>query len=127
MLISNIQKLIFIIIATLSFPVSSHHSFAMFDADKAIVLEGTVVKFSFTNPHSYIKFKAPWGPDKKMTVWTLETNAPNYLLQRGWRKDTLKPGDRPSITISPLRNGNPGGSILGVTLEDGTVMEMGGQ
>ena len=35
-------------------PALAHHSFAMFDAEKAIELKGTVKEFQFRNPHSWI-------------------------------------------------------------------------
>jgi hypothetical protein len=105
----------------------AHHSFAMFDTKATLVLEGSVREFKFVNPHSYVQLMAPWGPKHKLTDWTLETSGPNYLLRKGWRKDSLKAGDKVKITIAPLRNGNPGGSILGVELADGRKMNMGGQ
>lgn len=33
-------------------PALAHHSFAMFDAEKSMTLEGTIKEFQWTNPHS---------------------------------------------------------------------------
>ena len=35
-------------------PALAHHSFAMFDAEKKMTLDGTVKEFQWTNPHSWI-------------------------------------------------------------------------
>ena len=32
----------------------AHHSFAMFDAEKKVELEGIVKEFQWTNPHAWI-------------------------------------------------------------------------
>jgi len=36
---------------------SAHHSFAMFDRTKDVVLKGTVREFQWTNPHSFIELE----------------------------------------------------------------------
>ncbi len=50
--------------------------------------------------------------------------SPNYLGRRGWTKNTLKPGDKVTIVILPLKDGSKGGTFLRCTLADGTVMVM---
>ena len=35
----------------------AHHSYAMFDRSKELVLAGTVREFQWTNPHSWIKLE----------------------------------------------------------------------
>ena len=35
-------------------PAPAHHSFAMFDADRTVTLQGTVKEFEWTNPHSWL-------------------------------------------------------------------------
>jgi hypothetical protein len=36
-------------------PASAHHSFAMFDAEQTVTLQGTVKEFEWTNPHSWLR------------------------------------------------------------------------
>jgi hypothetical protein len=43
-------------------PAFSHHSQAMFDASREIVIEGTVARFDWVNPHMYL-IVATEGPD----------------------------------------------------------------
>ncbi|HUA01024.1 MAG TPA: DUF6152 family protein [Candidatus Aquilonibacter sp.] len=100
---------------------SAHHSAAMFDHDKQVPLTGTIVQFDWTNPHSWIAIDVPnesGGTDR----WSVECNSPNNLAKQGWRSTTLKPGDKVTILIHPLRNGDKGGSFISVKLPDGTVL-----
>src|SRR4051812_23097155 len=45
--------------AMFAIPAVAHHSFAMFDAEKIMSLEGTVKEFQWTNPHAWILLNAP--------------------------------------------------------------------
>ena len=48
--------------------------------------------------------------------------APIYLMNRGWKKSTLKAGDRIRVTGAPLRSGAKGGLVLNVeSLEGKTI------
>jgi hypothetical protein len=87
----------------------AHHSFAMFDQENPIDLEGVVQEFKYTSPHSYILLEVR-GQDGSAVVWNLEGQAPSLLTREGWSSQTLKPGDEVVITIDPLRSGAPGGS-----------------
>jgi hypothetical protein len=100
---------------------SAHHSGAMFDRDKQVPLTGTVVQFEWTNPHSWIEIEVPndnGGTDK----WSVECNSPNNLAKQGWKSTTLKPGDKVTILIHPLRNGDKGGRFMSVKLPDGSLL-----
>ena len=52
--------------------------------------------------------------------------SPNYLGRRGWSKNTLKPGDKVTVTVHPLKDGSKGGSFMKVKLADGQEMSMTG-
>jgi hypothetical protein len=96
----------------------AHHSFAMFDSQKKLTVTGTVREFQWTNPHCYIQLmvKDAAGTNKE---WSLEMGAPMYLYANGWRRSTLKAGDRIRVTINPLRSGAPGGVVIDATTADG--------
>jgi hypothetical protein len=49
----------------------------------------------------------------------LYLTAPVNLQRLGWRKSSLKPGDRITVTIHPLRNGGAGGNVAAVVGLDG--------
>ena len=104
-----------------STPAHVHHSGAMFDRNKEITIVGTVAEFTWTNPHSSFKVAAP-GADGKAAAWAIEMNGPNNMVRLGWKRSTIKVGDKVSVRINPLRNGQPGGWYLGITLPDGIVL-----
>jgi hypothetical protein len=107
--------------ALLVVPAAAHHSFAMFDQTKTVVLKGTVTEFQWTNPHSFIEMDVP-GAGGKTDHWGIELNSPNNLTRQGWRRSSLKPGDKVTVTINPLRNGMKGGLFNTVVLPDGRIL-----
>ena len=48
-----------IAVAMYAIPAFAHHSFAMFDTEKKMVLDGTIKEFQWTNPHSWIQMMVP--------------------------------------------------------------------
>ncbi|MEO6078773.1 MAG: DUF6152 family protein [Steroidobacteraceae bacterium] len=110
----------------LSAPVArAHHSFSMFDLTQERTITGTIVAFQWSNPHSWTWLMVP-TPEGSGEQWGVEGQSPNFLGRRGWTKNTLKPGDKVSILIHPLRNGEKGGSFMKITFSDGRVMTMSG-
>jgi hypothetical protein len=107
-------------------PVSAHHSGSMFDSGKEVVLVGTIKEFQYTNPHSWIQVLVPrqGGGDVE---WSIETAAPIVLLRAGIRPTSLKPGDKVTVRTHPLKDGGPGGNLIDVKKEDGTVLSTRGQ
>jgi Family of unknown function (DUF6152) len=102
-------------------PAFAHHSFAMFDAEKKVTLEGTVKEFQWTNPHSWILMtvaNAQGQPEQ----WAIEMGGPSGLARQGWVPKTLTPGMKVKTVIHPLRDGTAGGQFMAITLPDGTQM-----
>jgi hypothetical protein len=101
-------------------PTFAHHSYAMFDMEKTVALEATVVRFKWQNPHAFIEVDAASraGPER----WAIEMTSPNNLAQEGWKRTSLKPGDRVTIWIHPLRTGARGASYVGVRLPNGSTL-----
>lgn len=104
----------------------AHHSFSVFDMQTEIELTGEVVEFQWTNPHTWTWINVT-NEDGTVTKWGLEGMSPNYLGRRGWARNTLEPGDRITVVANPLKSGEPGGTFLRCTLEDGTVKVMFGR
>jgi hypothetical protein len=100
---------------------SAHHSFAMFDRQKQVVLKGVVKAFQWTNPHSFIEIEA--ADDKGVAqTYSIEMNSPNNLTRQGWKSSSLKPGDHVTVVMNPVRDGAPGGLFVSVQLADGKVL-----
>jgi hypothetical protein len=108
-------------VALFAVPALAHHSHAMFDDTKKVTMEGTVKAFEWTNPHSWLQVNVTdqAGVTKE---WSLEMGSPAGLARSGWRPKTLVAGDKVTVIIHPLKDGNPGGSLLSVKLPDGKVM-----
>jgi hypothetical protein len=110
-----------IAVAMSAIPAFSHHSFAMFDAEKKVTLEGTVKEFQWTNPHSWILLtvsNAQGEPEQ----WSIEMGGPAGLARQGWVPKTLRPGMKVQTVIHPLRDGTTGGQFMAITLPDGSTM-----
>lgn len=89
----------------LSAAAAAHHSFAVFfDESRIIAIEGQVTSFRFTNPHATIVLDVT-GANGRVSEWRVETNAPVVLQRRGWRRDSLRAGDRVRIDGWPSRDG----------------------
>ena len=101
-------------------PSSAHHSYAMFDMQKTVALEATVVRFKWQNPHAFIEADAAARGGSER--WSIEMTSPNNLAQEGWRRTALKQGDRVTIWVHPLRSGARGGSYVGVRLPNGSTL-----
>ena len=101
-------------------PASAHHSFAMFDSEREIELVGTVREFQWANPHTWVQLDVT--ANGRATTWSIEGRSPNVLARRGWNRLTLRPGDRVTLTVHPLKDGRPGGAIISVRFADGRVL-----
>jgi hypothetical protein len=104
---------------------SAHHSFAMFDLDREVTLEGAVKEFQWTNPHVWLQILVPDGKGAT-TEWSLEMGAPGMLTRTGWKSSLLKPNDKVTVILNPLKTGAPSGRLVRVTLPNGRVMGPGG-
>jgi hypothetical protein len=100
-----------------AWPVAAHHSTTMFDREKVIILEGTVKELHWTNPHVAIfientaaKSDIPGG------MWVVELTSPGNLVRSGWTRTLIKPGEKVSVEVHPLRDGTKGGGLRKITL-----------
>ncbi len=105
-------------------PAFAHHSFAMYDNDHQIKLVGTVSRFQWTNPHVYIELENN-DTSAKVSHWTIECANPGILDRVGWKFNMIKPGDKLTVIVAPLRTGEPGALLKQVTLPDGRVFGNG--
>ncbi len=115
------KKLSLLAVATIGLvaPSFAHHSFAAFDQTKKVELSGIVSEFQYTNPHSWLMInveKAGGGTQ----LWSIEMLSPSVLSRMGWKRNTLKPGDKVKVTINPVRDGSSGGNMVSIVRADGT-------
>jgi Family of unknown function (DUF6152) len=105
-------------------PGVAHHSFAMFDSTKQTTLAGTVTDFQWTNPHSYIEMDVP-NESGAVKHFSVEMGSPSILQPGGWKHNTLKAGDKITVVMNPLKNGDPGGLLVQASLPDGRKLGNG--
>jgi Family of unknown function (DUF6152) len=108
----------------LGVPAEAHHSFAMFDMTKTLVLNGTVTEFQWTNPHSWLQVKVPDGKGGS-DDWSVELGTVSGLRQAGWKPGTFHAGDKVTVTVHPLRDGKKGASLVSVVLPNGEILTSG--
>jgi hypothetical protein len=110
--------------ASLDTGLSAHHSFAVFDMTSEKTITGTVSKFEWTNPHTFIFVDAP-NDKGVMETWAIEGMSPNYLGRRGWSKTSVKPGEKITVTVRPLKDGKAGGMFVRALVDGKTLMPTG--
>jgi len=82
----------------------AHHSTAAeFDTRKPITFTGTVKKVQWMNPHIYTHVEVK-TPDGNTVVYQVEGGPPNALYRRGWRMNSLKVGDKVTVTGFRAKN-----------------------
>jgi hypothetical protein len=98
---------------------AAHHSNAAYDLDHLKTVEGTVKTVNWTNPHITFVIETDAGNAEPVATWVFEVSSPGVLTRSGWTKRSLQPGDHAVFRYAPLRDGNPGGFLLKVTLPSG--------
>lgn len=99
-------------------PAAAHHSFpAQYDINQPVNLVGTVTKVEWTNPHIFIFMDVADAATGETVNWTLELGGPNALLRLGWKRDSLKEGDRITVDGSLARNGSPLVNATSIVME----------
>ncbi len=106
-------------------PAFAHHSTSGFDSSVVVAVEGTVTQFRWINPHASIKVDGKASGGFASGVCTVEMTAPTVLVNTGWKRTSLKVGDKVTIYVNPMRNsvtlkdGSQGGLYVGAILSDG--------
>ena len=92
-------------------PAAAHHSRVMFDLEKRMIVKGTVVRWTFGNPHAIIVLSVK-DDDGTETTWQVEGGSNVSAMTRvGWSRDSIKPGEVIEVTFFPMRSGAPSGSF----------------
>ena len=103
----------------LSVPAAAHHSMAMFDNSKEVLIEGTVSRLDWMNPHVYLFVEAK-GPEGQTAIIQGEGLAITQAVVDGLRRDALQPGMHVIVRANPNRGGwGKQVRVLDVTTEDG--------
>ena len=84
-------------------PVFAHHSSFAFDNENALSIKGRVTEWYWANPHCLLKLDV-MNDSGEIVSWVAETQAPANMIDAGWRRNDLKPGDEVTVTVRPAKN-----------------------
>jgi hypothetical protein len=98
----------------------AHHSFAMFDPQHPVRIEGTVKSWEFTNPHSWLILMVMQGDTA--IEYSIEGASVSTLIRQGFGPHTFSPGEKITVTFSPLKSGAIGGAFVKAVKADGTIL-----
>jgi Family of unknown function (DUF6152) len=110
------------VVVAVSAALAAHHSPAVFDRTKQVKLVGTVKAFRWQNPHTWLEVDVP-GAKGKVETWGVEMTSPTYLVRAGWKNNSVKAGDKVTVIVNPLREGDvKAGIFVSITLADGRTL-----
>ncbi len=103
-------------------PVSAHHSHAMFDGSKVVVLEGTITGVRFANPHVYLQVRVTRKDGTQLTApetWAVEMSTVQNQTQRGLTPNVLTQSAAIVVKVNPLFSGQNSGNYTNVVSING--------
>ncbi len=114
-----------LVLCGLAGSADAHHSFAMFDRTREVLLTGEIKEVQWTNPHAWIHVNVK-AADGAIQDWALEGGSPGILVRNGWKRTSLKVGDPVTVLIYPMKDGSHGGSFIEFTKKDGSKLNYHG-
>jgi len=115
-----------LLLASLAAPATAHHSFGHYDMTKLAEIEGTVHRYEWSNPHCWLFIDAKSASGEPVT-YGFELSSVGEMLRRGWKKSTVKFGDKVKVKYRPMVDGTPAGLLVsaekeGMGLGDGRAL-----
>jgi hypothetical protein len=97
---ASVFALLILVVLKVSGSVSAHHNPKPMYESSSIMLTGTITEYEWANPHSIISI-AVQTDGGAVQEWHAEFLPPSDMVRAGWTKETLKPGDRVTMTGLP--------------------------
>jgi hypothetical protein len=115
---------VLVLLSFAALPAAAHHSPAMFDLSREVVLEGTVTEVSWRNPHVYFAVEIVGSAGERVEQ-QIEAGAPYGFAGLGFGADSIRAGERVVVRARPNRSGQ-GRVMLGwsLTRADGTEIPL---
>jgi hypothetical protein len=110
-------------LALVSVTAMAHHSFAMFDMETNLELQGVISEWQWRNPHVHfiVDVAAGQGVDPKtIGRWDVEGGSVNIMARQGWVRGLYKVGDPIRFVGHPMKDGSKGISLFYAIRPDGT-------
>src|SRR5437762_2407630 len=84
----------------------AHHSFsAVYDDKRTVSVTGVVTQFRFVNPHALMSVDVT-DETGKVSRWIVEFAGRLNLSEVGWTADSIKSGERITVTGNPTHTGS---------------------
>lgn len=114
-------------------PAAAHHSFAMYDQSRSLTLTGKLTRFNPGPNHASLQFElldddgaVVVGSDGRPAVWGVETGPAAQIAAQGITVAGFPAGTIITVTLNPLRDGRPFGTLAGPIIRCGTALPPGG-
>jgi len=123
--ISSVAAVVVMGLLVTGFPAEAHHSSEPFyDDQQEVEVVGTVTRFNFRNPHSFLYIEGE-NDDGEMVEWEVELGAAVSMSRRGWTRETIKAGDPIRVVGNPSRApGTHGLCCAEITQPDGSPIQL---
>jgi len=102
-------------------PLFAHHGNAAYSENVTVLKNATVTKLVWANPHAIVMFDAK-DDRGNLLHWVGEVSSPPGLLQLGWTRNSLQPGDMITAYIHQAKSGSPVGWLARIELNDGKAL-----
>ena len=103
-------------------PALAHHSHANYEAIKWTDLSGNVMEMQWLNPHVWVYLETKDAKGDAV-MWALEGGSPAALTRGGWKKDTVKVGDKINVKCHVAKDGSNNCLLGFLTTPGGTPKE----
>ena len=121
----GLAAILILIVSFANATALAHHSFAPYETTVQIKLVGTVTELKWANPHVYFEIDTKDEKTGAPKHWLIECASTSILNRAGWKFNMIKAGDKVTVIVSPLRNGDPAALLKQITLPDGTKFTNG--
>ncbi|MGH9786730.1 MAG: DUF6152 family protein [Terriglobia bacterium] len=102
----------------------AHHAGSVYDRDNHITLQGTVTEYIFASPHVQIHFETK-DENEKAGKWVALSAPPQRLYRVGWNTNSLKVGDKITVTGAPRKDGSKVVNVRRLVGPHGRVLSEG--
>ena len=101
---------------------SAHHAFSpVYDEKRLVTAVGVVTQFKFVNPHAMM-FMDVTDESGKVAKWVVEFAGNLNLSEAGWTAESIKSGERVTVTGNPTHTGSQRMFFRKLVRADGTEL-----
>lgn len=99
-----------------------HHAFSpVYDEKRVVTVAGVVTEFRFVNPHAMM-FMDVTDEAGQVGTWVVEFAGRLNLSEFGWTADSIKAGERVTVTGNPTHTGSQRMFFRRIVRADGTEL-----